>query len=79
MSKVLTPESVATRPDASYFSPEKLAMLKRIFDSACMEEHIISKEHRDKLAANLLLASKHVDDEATLVAIIKDDIASYKK
>ncbi len=27
MSKFLTPESVATRPDASYFSPERLAKL----------------------------------------------------
>ena len=79
MSKVLTPESVATRPDASYFSPEKLAMLKRIFDSTCKDERIVSKEHRDKLAANLLLASKHVEDEATLIAIMKDDIASYRK
>ena len=79
MSKVLTPESVATRPDASYFSPEKLAMLKRIFDSACKEERIVSNELRDKLAANLLLASKHVDDEVTLIAIMKDDIASYRK
>ena len=79
MSKVLTPESVATRPDASYFSPEKLAMLKRIFDSVCMEQRIVSKEHRDKLAANLLMASKHVDDEATLIAIMKNDIASYRK
>ena len=79
MSKVLTPESVATLPDASYFSPEKLAMLKRIFDSVCMEQRIVSKEHRDKLAANLLMASKHVDDEATLIAIMKNDIASYRK
>ena len=79
MSKVLTPESVATRPDASYFSPEKLAMLKRIFDAACTEKHIVSKENRDKLAANLLLASKHVDDEATLIAVIRDDIASIQK
>ena len=79
MSKVLTPESVAARPDASYFSPEKLAMLKRIFDSVCKEELIVSKEHRDQLAAKLLMASKHVDDEATLTAIMKDDIASYRK
>ena len=54
-------------------------MLKRIFDLACMEERIVSQEHRDKLAANLLMDSRHVDDEATLIGIMKDDIASYRK
>ena len=58
MSKVLTPESVATRPDASCFSSERLALLKRIFDSFCKEENIVSEEQRDELAANLLEASK---------------------
>ena len=57
MSKFLTPESVAARPDAGYFSPTKLAMLKRIFGSFCTEENITSEQQRDALAANLLEAS----------------------
>ena len=79
MSKILTPESVATRPDASYFSSERLAMLKRIFESVCKEEGILSKELRDDLAFKLLMASKQVDDEATLIAFLKNAIAGYRK
>jgi hypothetical protein len=79
MSKVLTPESVAARPDACYFSPEKLSMLKRIFDSVCNDENIVSEEQRDELAVNLLEASKFSRDEKTLVAVMKYDIAGYRK
>jgi hypothetical protein len=79
MSKILTPESVATRPDASYFSPERLEMLKQIFESVCNEENIVSKEHRDDLAFKLLMASKSTDDEGTLIAAMKRAIAGYRK
>lgn len=79
MSKFLTPESVATRPDASYFSPERLAMLKRVFESVCNEENIVSEEQRDELAANLLEASKLTGDEKTLIAVMKYDIAGYRR
>jgi hypothetical protein len=79
MSKVLTPESVATRPDASYFSPEKLAMLKRIFDAACKEASITATDERDAIAIELLVASKTSDDEATLIAVVKEAIAGYQR
>ena len=79
MSKFLTPESVATRPDARYYSPERLALLKRIFDAVCEEENIVSEEQRDELAVNLLEASKLTSDERTLVAVMKYDIAGYRK
>ena len=79
MSKVLTPESVATRPDASYFSPERLAMLKRIFEAVCKEENVVSDEQRDELAVNLLEASKLSKDEKTLIAVMKYDIAGFRK
>jgi hypothetical protein len=79
MSRFLTPESVATRPDASYFSPERLAMLKRIFESVCNEENIVSEEQRDELAANLLEASRITEDEKTLIAVMKYDIAGYRR
>ena len=42
MSRYLIQQSVAARPDASYFSPEKLVMLKRIFDAACKEASIMA-------------------------------------
>ena len=79
MSKILTPESVATRPDAGYFSPEKIAMLKRIFDAVCKEHGIVAKDYRDALAVNLLVASKLNDDESALVAFLKRKIADNKK
>ena len=79
MSKFLTSESVAARPDASYFSPEKLAMLKRILESVCKKENIVSEEQRDELAVNLLEASKFSRDEKTLVAVMKYDIAGFRK
>ena len=79
MSKVLTPESVATRLDASYFSPERLKMLKRIFDAVCREENDLSEAQRDELAANLLEASKLTRDEGTLIAVMKYDIAGFRK
>jgi hypothetical protein len=79
MSKVLTPESVATRPDASYFSPEKLAMLKRIFDAACKEASITATDERDAIAIELLVASKTSEDEATLIAIVREAIVGYQR
>ena len=79
MSKFLTPESVAARVDASYYSPERLAQLKRIFDAVCSAENILSEDQRDYLAANLLEASKFTRDEKTLIAVMKYDIAGYRK
>jgi hypothetical protein len=79
MSKFLTPESVATRPDASYFSPAKLKMLRRIFDAVCKEENIVSEAQRNEPAVNLLEASKLTRDEETLIAVMKYDIAGYRK
>jgi hypothetical protein len=79
MSRILNPENVATRPDASYFSPERLAILKRIFDSFCKQENITSEVQRDELATNLLEAAKFTRDEQTLIAVMKYDIAAYRK
>ena len=79
MSKFLTLESVAARVDASYFSLERLAQLKRIFDAVCSEENILSEHQRDYLAANLLEASKFTRDEKTLIAVMKYDIAGYRE
>ena len=78
MSRFLTPQSVAARPDASYFSPEKLAMLKRIFDAACKEAGITESNERDAIAIKLLAASKTIDDEAALIVAMKDAITRYR-
>lgn len=70
---------MAARPDASYFSPEKLAMFKRIFDAACKEASITAKDERDAIAIELLVASKTSDDEAALIAVVKEAIAGYRR
>ena len=79
MSKFLTPESVATRPDATYFSPEKLSKLKRIFEAVCKEEKVVSEELHDYLAKKLLEAATFTNDERTLIDVMKYDIAGYGK
>lgn len=79
MSKVLTPENVATRPDAAYFSPERLKKLKRIFEAVCKDENVTSEELRDYLAKNLLEAATFTIDERTLADVMKYDIAGYGK
>jgi hypothetical protein len=79
MSRFLTSENVATRPDAKDFPPKRLAMLERIFESVCESESILSEEERDDLALNLLEASKLTRDEKTLIAVMKYDIGGYRK
>ena len=79
MSKFLTPESVATRPDAGHFSPERLSKLKRIFEAVCKEENIVSEEERDQLASNLLEAAKLTNDKRTLIDVMKYHIAALRK
>jgi hypothetical protein len=79
MSKIFTPENVEARPDASYFSRERLAILKEIFEAFCKQENITSEVQRDELATNLLEAAKFTRDEQTLIAVMKYDIAAYRK
>jgi hypothetical protein len=79
MSKFLTPESVATRLDVAYFSPERLSKLKRIFEAVCLEEGVASEELRDYLAINLLEAATFTNDERTLIEVMKYDIAGHRK
>lgn len=77
MTTKFTLESVALREDASYFGPEKLALLKRIFDMVCGEAEIPShaKEKRDDLAVRMLVASKITEDELSLIALARKIIA----
>ena len=74
MSRYLTPQSVAARLDGSYFSPERLAMLKRIFDATCKDASITARDERDVIAIKLLAASEKIDGEAALIAVMKDAI-----
>lgn len=79
MSWFLTPRSVSARSDASYFSPEKLAMLQSIFDAACKDACITTGHQRDAIAVRLLAASKTIDDEAKLFVVVQAAIAEVRK
>jgi len=76
-----TLESIALREDASYFSPEKLALLKRIFDMVCKEAKISpeAREKRDDLAVRMLVASKIAEDEPSLTAFARKVIAESRR
>ena len=81
MTTKFTLESIALREDASYFSPEKLALLKRIFDMVCKEAKIPpeAREKRDDLAVRMLVASKIAEDEPSLTAFARKVIAESRR
>ena len=81
MTTKFTLESIALREDASYFSLEKLALLKRIFDMVCAEAKLPSdaKDERDALAVRMLVASKITEDEPSLIALARKVIAESRR
>ena len=81
MTRKFTLESISLREDASYFSPEKLALLKRIFDMVCAEAEVPSdaKDERDALAVRMLVASKITEDEPSLIALARKVIAESRR
>ena len=78
MSIHFSKESISARPDNGYYSPEKLTLLKRIFDSACKEARITDKAIRDNLASKLLVAGKTFVDEDRLIEFMKKTIGHLR-
>ena len=81
MDKFFTRQSIAVRANGSYFSPEKLATLKRIFETVCAEASIShdANDERESLASKMLIAGESNDDEASLFAAALKAIADYRK
>ena len=79
MSIHFSKDSIFARPDSGYYSPEKITLLKRIFDNACKNAGIIEQHQRDFLARKLLAAGKIFEDEAALIDLTKRSIASYRR
>ena len=77
MSIHFSKESISARPDSGYYSPEKITLLKRIFDNACNKAEIVEQHQRDCLALKLLAAGKNFEDEAALIDLVKRSIANY--
>lgn len=79
MSLHFSKENILARPDSGYYSPEKITLLKRIFDNACKNAGIIEQRERDSLASKLLVAGKTFEDEAALIEFAKRSISSYRR
>jgi hemoglobin-like flavoprotein len=79
MSIHFSKDSIFARADSGYYSPEKVTLLKRIFDNACNKARITEQHQRDFLAQKLLAAAKNFQDEAALTNLMKKSIANYRR
>lgn len=79
MSVHFTKEHILARPDAGFYSQDKLTLLKRIFENACNDAHITDKIIRDELANKLLIAGKDFEDEDRLITFMKKAIAQLRR
>ncbi len=79
MSIHFSKENISARPDSGYYSPEKLTLLKRIFDTSCKEAGITIKAVRDDLAIKLLIAGKNFESEDKLIELMKKSIAQLRR
>ncbi len=78
MSIHFSKDSITARPDSGYYSPEKITLLRRIFDNACNKAEIVEQNQRDFLALEVLAAGKNFENEAALIDLLKRSIASYR-
>jgi hypothetical protein len=80
MNEPFTIENAAVRRQAGYFSPERLATLKMIFEAVCDEAAIASdaKGERDVLATKLLDAGETVESEMMLIVTAMKAVADYR-
>ena len=69
MDMPFTFESAVVRRQPGYFSPERLATLKNIFDTVCDEAAIPAdaRGDRDALATKILVAGETIESEMMLV------------
>ena len=66
---------------AAYHSPEKLTLLKRVFDTTCQEAAIPqnAKAERNNLAEMLLAAAIGVELEPDLLLAARKAVAAYRQ
>jgi hypothetical protein len=74
-------EDVAMRTADGYVSPEKLSMLKRVFDVVCDETHIPADrtEMRDTIAKRIMMIADTIDSEAMLIAFATQAVKDYRR
>jgi len=64
-----------------YIDPEKLAVLKRVFEAACAEAAIPAeaKSQRAELAHKLLAFTSTAEDESLLMEFARNAVANYQR
>ena len=74
-----SPENISKL--AAFHSPEKLTLLKRVFDATCQEAAIPqnAKAERNNLAEKLLAAAIGVELEPELLLAARKAVAAYRQ
>ena len=62
---------ITSQPGVGYFNPERLSVLKRVFDEVCSEFNVAPGLAQDDLAHNIVQAGKTAADEKALKRIAK--------
>ena len=81
MNTPLTFEDLAIRNQAGFFSPEKLATLKRVFDTVCLEASIPegASNERNELAHKLLMAANTAEHESLLLVYARNAVSNLRR
>jgi hypothetical protein len=72
MNDVFSNELISSQDDDGYYTPEKLAELKLIFERACVVAGIaaVAGQQRDEMAMLILVGAKIYKDEDLLVQAV---------
>ena len=81
MNQQFSTDSFSTLADSSFYGPEVMATLKRIFDLICKEAEIPvnAKAERNWLACQMLAAWSTNPDGAGLIHAARKAVAEYRK
>ena len=62
---------ITSQPGIGYFTPERLSVLKRVFDEVCREFNVAPGPAQDDLAHTIVQAGKTAADEKALKRIAR--------
>lgn len=80
MDNAISFEDLAIRNQAGILTPEKLAILKRVFDAICHEFNIpvAAKSERNDLAQKILNAASTIEYEPLLLVYVRNAVEKYR-
>ena len=81
MDSLTSFEDLAIRNHAGNLTPEKLAALRRVFDTICEEFKIplAAKTERNDLAHKILTAAGTIEYEPLLLIFARNAVAKYRR